>query len=214
MHGAKDIQFLQKPSVPHNSSHCTYGTLIFTALFTGAGHLSLSWATLIQCIQSHLILDGQLSHHPSFYAGLTPFFQDSSPKPACIFFLQPTCHIPRPSHLPLYHHPNHTLLTVQAMKLLIMQFSPVSCYFFALWPNICLSALFSSTPSLYFCFKLKLKFPRKQNNRFSSNRLTCYVIPYCTENVQGSYCDQCREVTAVYCDNCTDRNLMLCTWFI
>jgi hypothetical protein len=161
------MKFLEKPSVPHSSSHCTYGTRIFTALFTGGGYLSSSWARLIQYIQSHPILEDQLSHHPYFYAGLTPFFQDSSPKPTCFF--PHTCHIPRPSHLPLYHLPNHNLFTVQIMKLLIMQFSPVSCYYFPLRPIISISTLFSSTPSLYYCFKMKF-------NVLHANRTTNLAV--------------------------------------
>jgi hypothetical protein len=50
---------------------------------------------------------------------------------------------------PRFDYPNNILWSVQVIKLLIMQFSPASCHFFLLGPNILLSTLFSNTPCLY-----------------------------------------------------------------
>jgi len=60
--------------------------------------------------------------------GLFP--SGSRPKP-CIRSLVPhTCHMPSSSHSAWFLHPNTAWCTIQiAMKLLIMQFSPVSSYF-------------------------------------------------------------------------------------
>jgi hypothetical protein len=44
-----------------------------------------------------------------------------------ISVLYHTCHMPSPSHPSLYDCPNHIRWTVQIIKLLTMQFSPVSC---------------------------------------------------------------------------------------
>jgi hypothetical protein len=37
-----------------------------------------------------------------------------------------SCYMPYPSHPPWYDHSNYVWLRVQVMKLLIMQFSPIS----------------------------------------------------------------------------------------
>jgi hypothetical protein len=39
------------------------------------------------------------------------------------------CHIPRPTHPPCFEHPNNIWQGVCIIKLIIMQFSSISCYF-------------------------------------------------------------------------------------
>jgi hypothetical protein len=67
--------------------------------------------------------------------------QSISPHPIS---LRSMCYMPSPSHPPWLDNSNYTWRTIQVMKLLIMQFSPV----FLLGPNIFLSILFSNTLSL------------------------------------------------------------------
>jgi hypothetical protein len=44
-----------------------------------------------------------------------------------------TCYMPCPSHPPRLDLSDYTWQRVQVMKLLIMQFSPASCYFIPFW---------------------------------------------------------------------------------
>jgi len=57
--------------------------------------------------------------------------------------LYKTCYMLRPAHFPRFDHPNHMWRGLQTTKLLIMQFSPLSCYLFPLRPT------YSQTPSVY-----------------------------------------------------------------
>ena len=52
--------------------------------------------------------------------------------------------MPRPSNFPRFRNPYNVMRGVQIMKLLIMQISPLFCYFLQ-GPNISLSTLFSNT---------------------------------------------------------------------
>jgi hypothetical protein len=45
-----------------------------------------------------------------------------------IYHLLCACNMSHPSHIPWLSHPDNILRKVQILKLLIMQFSPVSCY--------------------------------------------------------------------------------------
>jgi hypothetical protein len=64
--------------------------------------------------------------------------------------------MPCPSHPPWLDHSNYVWRGVQVMKLLIMQFSPISFYIIPLRSkNILLSTLFSNTLSL--CSSLNVK---------------------------------------------------------
>jgi len=47
----------------------------------------------------------------------------------CIFDFPHGCYVPHPLHLPWYNHLNSMHWRVYTMKNLIMQFSPLSCYF-------------------------------------------------------------------------------------
>ena len=100
-------------------------------MFKRAHRLSLSWARLIQSTFSYSIC------LRSIYPLRIPsgvFFQVSPPNPVYIALLPHTCHIPSPSHYSLPDHPNN-VCEVQIMKLLILQLSPVSCYFLPLSPT-------------------------------------------------------------------------------
>jgi hypothetical protein len=60
------------------------------------------------------------------------------------------CYMPCPSHPPSPDHPNDSSWSIQVMKLLVMQSSPVSHYFCLLGPNILLSTQFSHTFNLRY----------------------------------------------------------------
>jgi hypothetical protein len=51
----------------------------------------------------------------------------------CIPLLPHSRYMLCPSHPPWLHRSNYTWGSVQAMKLLIMQFYPTSCHFISLW---------------------------------------------------------------------------------
>jgi hypothetical protein len=57
------------------------------------------------------------------------------------------CYMFNPSHPPWFYHLNNIWWRVKFMKLLIMEFSPTSCYFLYFGPNI-LSSLFLHTVNL------------------------------------------------------------------
>ena len=55
-------------------------------------------------------------------------YHSVSPYKPCINFCSPHAgHVPHPSHLPSFDHPNN-ILWVLSMKLFIILFSPASCY--------------------------------------------------------------------------------------
>jgi hypothetical protein len=60
-----------------------------------------------------------------------------------------------PSHPFSLQHSNSTWQTVQDMKILFMQFSPSSVFFFTLGPNILLSAKFSNILRLCSSFNVR-----------------------------------------------------------
>jgi hypothetical protein len=59
-----------------------------------------------------------------------------------------SCYMPCPSHPPWLDHSDYIWWRVQLMKLLIMQFSPISHHFTLFSPHNLLSTLFSNTLSL------------------------------------------------------------------
>jgi hypothetical protein len=64
------------------------------------------------------------------------------------------CHISYPPHPPSFNHPINTRWRIQAVKFIIMQFSPQPV-FLPFRPNILLNTLFSKTLSL--CSSLKVR---------------------------------------------------------
>ena len=103
--------------------------------FTSARHLSLSWASSIQSIPPHptswrsiLILSSSLCL--GLQSGLAP-----SGVPCKCPSSPQKCYMPNPSHSSLFYHPNNTGWEVQIIKLLIMYFSPLTCYLIPLRPK-------------------------------------------------------------------------------
>jgi len=71
---------------------------------------------------------------------------------------------------PRFDYPNNILWSVQVIKLLIMQFSPASCHFFLLGPNILFSTVFVNTKFYQnSCHNLKVKYAyRRTDTTFPS----------------------------------------------
>ena len=114
-----------------------YGTRRFVTAFISARHLSLSWARTIQTMTPHstswrsiLILSIYVL---VFQVGCFP--RVSPPKPLCNSSLPHTLYMPRPSHSSRFVHPNNIWWGVKITTLLIMSFSPLSCYFVPLRPK-------------------------------------------------------------------------------
>jgi hypothetical protein len=63
-------------------------------------------------------------YSPLFLGALGSFFTSGFPNKIQYLYLLRTCHMPRPSHSPLFDHPNN--------EPLIMQISPVASYLFPL----------------------------------------------------------------------------------
>ena len=59
-----------------------------------------------------------------------------------------TCYMPRPSNCSRFGQPNNFWRGGRIIKLLVVWFSPLTCYFVLLSPNIALNTLFSNTLSL------------------------------------------------------------------
>jgi hypothetical protein len=145
-----------------------YGTRKFITVFTEAHHWTLSWATRnhftsaspvslrsIQMLSSHLRL------------GL----RTSQPK-CCKHFSPPhACYIGRPPYPPWFNILNDIRWRIQAIKFIIMQFSPWSV--FLPFRSKFLNTLFSETLSL--CSSLKV---RNQDSHPSSTigKITVLIL--------------------------------------
>jgi hypothetical protein len=66
-----------------------------------------------------------------------------------------SCYMPCPSHPPSLDHSNYVWRGVLVMKVLIMQFPPISCHISLFGPNILLSTRFSNNLSL--CSSLNVR---------------------------------------------------------
>ena len=84
-----------------------------------------SWRS-ISILSSHLLLGLPSGLFPSRF---------SHQKPVCTSPLPHTCYMPRPSHFLRFCRPNSIWWGVQIIKFLIMQFSPLPCYFVPLRPK-------------------------------------------------------------------------------
>ena len=115
-----------------------YGTRRFITAFTSTHHLSLSWASSIQSItQSHF-----LKIHLNIILLSKPGSPQWSPsprlphqKPVHAPSLPLTRYMLRPSHSSRFYHPHNTGWGVKVMKLLIVQFSPLSSCLVLIWPK-------------------------------------------------------------------------------
>jgi hypothetical protein len=72
----------------------------------------------------------------------------SPPKPS-MHFSSTVLWMTHPSHPSWYNDPNNIRWRLQIMKHLIIQFTPVSCYFLPLRPFLTSSAPYSQTQSAY-----------------------------------------------------------------
>jgi hypothetical protein len=113
------------------------GTQKFSTMFTRALHWFLSWARWILSIPPHPIsLRFSLILSSHLCVGLRGcLFWLSHQNGKCITLLPHSCYMPYSSHPPWLDHSNYTWRRVQVMKLLVMQFSPISCYFIPLQPK-------------------------------------------------------------------------------
>jgi hypothetical protein len=95
-------------------------------------------------------------HPPTFWFSYRPlsfclFLQQC----ICVSLLPHLCYLSHPSHPPRLDYFNCIWRKVQIRKLLVMQFSPLSCHLIPLRPNILLSTLFSNTLSLRSSLKFR-----------------------------------------------------------
>jgi hypothetical protein len=109
-----------------------YGTWRFIAVFTRTLHWSLPWASSTQSISPHSISVRRISilstHlHIGLLRRLFPYGFLTNTLYAFLFYPK-SCYMPHPSH-PSYLDRSNYASTLQLMKLLIMQFSPISCHF-------------------------------------------------------------------------------------
>ena len=120
---------------------------MFITITTITRQLSHSWAQLTQSTYFLIVF---YSYPPNYawVIQVVSFLQVFSPKSVCIALLPHLCHMPRPSHPPLFNHLNNTWCKAHTMKLHIMQFIPSLPYFLPVGPNIFPSFLFCK-PSAY-----------------------------------------------------------------
>jgi len=178
------ISMQDSPSWKANSHSATqqihrfYGTLTFITLFIRPRYWSLYWARWNQSTppnpiswRSILILSSSL--RLGLLSGL--YFQDLRPI-FCMYFSSFSCVLyALSSHVLLFNHPNNIWWSVQVMKILTMQSSPVSRQIFSTSPC-------SQTPSTYappLVWKLK---PRES----SSNKCEWNYWSY--RNFESLFC--------------------------
>jgi hypothetical protein len=106
------------------------GTRRFITVFTRALHWSRSWASTIQSIPHHSISLRSIVMLSCYLclclpSGLLSFCL-SHQYPICIPRRPHSCYMPCPSHSPWLDRSNYVWRRVQVMKLLIMQFPPIS----------------------------------------------------------------------------------------
>ena len=135
-----------------------------------------AYAPTSQLLKIHLIL----SPHLRLGLQVVSFPQVSPPKP-CIHLSSPnhTCYMPRQTHSSRYNHKNKIGWGVKIIKLLIMYFSPLPCYFVPLSPYILLSTLFSKHPKPTFLPQCERpSFTPIQNNKqnYGSLYLNLYIF--------------------------------------
>jgi len=125
-----------------------YGTPRFITLFTTARHWSLCWAIWIRSTTYHPISIHSNITFPSTprSSELSPTFVITDQHFERIYHRSHERYVPRPSHHPWFNHPNNIWWSVQVMKLLIMESSPVFCL---LCRNILFSILFSKSIKLF-----------------------------------------------------------------
>jgi hypothetical protein len=89
-------------------------------------------------------------------SNISPFgFWLSHQYPICIPLLPYSPYMPCLSHPPSLHQSNYIWRGVQVMNFLITQFSPISCLFISLVPNILFSTLYSNI--LILCSSINVR---------------------------------------------------------
>jgi hypothetical protein len=110
---------------------------------------------------------------------------------------------PRPSHPPRLGYSNYTCQRVQITKLLIAQFSPLSCQLISLPSKYPLSTLFSNTLSL--CSSLYARYKVSHSYRTTGKIVVLYILILMSstadektegEHLQGQ--NQPRKILACY----------------
>ena len=104
-----------------------YGTRRFSAAFTSARHMSLSWARSIQSMSPHLsswrsslMLSFQLRKPTSSKWSISLRFPHQNL--TYTYLLSHTCCMPRPSHSSRFYYPSNIEWGVQVIEFLIVQF--------------------------------------------------------------------------------------------
>jgi hypothetical protein len=99
-----------------------YGTRRFITVFTRVRHWTLSWASRIQFATSVPI------SLRSIVSPVVSSLRVPQPKP-CKHLSHPhACYMSRLSHPPWFSHPNNISWRIQALKFIIMHFSPLSVF--------------------------------------------------------------------------------------
>ena len=117
-----------------------YGTRKFITAFTWAPPPSvpiLNHISPVHTLKSHFLKIHFNIIFPPMPASSEWFFYSVLPtkNPVYTSPCPHTCYMPRPSHSARFDHPNHIWWAVQIIKLLIMQFTPLPCYFVPLRPK-------------------------------------------------------------------------------
>ena len=95
---------------------------------------SLSWVrlwisrltTIYFKIRFNIIFLSNLRYSSRFPAGFPTLLSDI------------TCHVPRPTHLPLFYHPSNIWWRLRIRKLVVIHFSPIySFLLFSEWYDLC-----------------------------------------------------------------------------
>jgi hypothetical protein len=127
-----------------------FGTVRFITMFRSALHWSLFWARSTQSIPLHSIYPRSIMISSTHLRRCLPSGLLLSEIPICI--LHVFIFSPFVLHAPSFHsnwpdHYNYTCRRVQVMKLLIIQFSPISCQLL-FGSNNLISTVFSNSISL------------------------------------------------------------------
>jgi hypothetical protein len=136
----------------------------------GAGYYLKSWLSLN--LSKNILLSYGTRRFITVFTKARPVvscLRTSQPKP-CKYISPPhACHMSSPPHRPWFNHPNSIRWRIQAVKFIIMQFSPSSTSSL-LGPNILLKTLFQK-PSVYIP-------PPKRETKFRTHTAQLAKLPF------------------------------------